>query len=80
MKYKKVNNMKTEVKTLKVFNPFSGELEELICTLELHFLKTKLVAASITKIVAETGDDILEWQNNEKLEEIEAEYVEAYDG
>ena len=72
--------MKTEVETLKVFNPFSGEIEELICTLELHFLKAKLVAASITKIVSETGDDILEWQNNEKLEEIEAEYVEAFNG
>ena len=72
--------MKSTVETLNIFNPFSGEVEGLICTLELHFLKTKLVAASITKVVAETGDDILEWQNNEKLEEIEAEYVEAFNG
>ena len=70
--------MKTEIATLKIFNPFSGEVEELICTLELHFLKTKLVAASITKIVSEQGDDILEWQNNEKMEELEAEFIKEY--
>lgn len=70
--------MKTEVKTLKIFNPFSGIEESLICTLELHFLKTKLVAASITKIVSEQGDDILEWQNNEKLEELGDSFVKEY--
>ena len=70
--------MKSTVETLKVFNPFSGEVEELICTLDLYFLKTQLVAASITKIVAETGDDILEWLNNEKMEEIEADFVRGY--
>jgi len=67
--------MKTEVETLKIFNPFSGKVEELICTLELHFLKTDLVAASITKIVSETGDDILEWLNNEKVEEMEDDFL-----
>ena len=70
--------MKSTVETLKIFNPFSGMYEELICTLELHFLKTELAAASISKVVSEQGDDILEWLNNERMEEIEAEFVEGY--
>jgi len=72
--------MKSEVKTLKVFNPFSGEIELLICTLDLHFLKSALVDASITKVVSEQGDDILEWLNNDKIEDMETEFVEAYNG
>jgi len=72
--------MKSEVERLKIFNPFSGKKEELICTLDLHFLKSTLVAASITKVVSEQGDDILEWLNNDKVEDMETEFVEAYDG
>jgi len=70
--------VKSEVERLKIFNPFSGKAEELICTLELHFLKSELVAASITKVVSEQGDDILEWLNNDKLEEMETEFVEEW--
>jgi len=75
---KKVNNVKSEVKALKVFNPFSGEVEELICTLDLHFLKSALVAASITKVVSEQGDDILEGLNNDKIDDMETEFVEEW--
>jgi len=72
--------MKIEVERLKVFDPFSGKEEVLICTLELHFLKSELVAASITKVVSEQGDDILEWLNNDKVEEMESDFMEAYNG
>jgi len=72
--------MKSEVETLKIFNPFSGENEKLICTLDLHFLKSALVAASITKVVSEQGDDILEWLNNEKIEDMESDFMETYNG
>ena len=70
--------MKTEIKILRFVNPFTGGYEDLICTLELHFLKSALVTASITKVVSNDGDDILEWLNNEKLEEMEREFVEGY--
>jgi len=72
--------MKSEVETLRVFNPFSGKNEKLICTLDLHFLKSALAAASITKVVSEQGDDILEWLNNDKIDDMETEFVEAYNG
>jgi len=72
--------MKTEIVTLKIFNSFSGRYEELICSMDLHFLKTKLVAASLTKVISNEGDDILEWLNNDKLEDMETDFVEAYNG
>jgi len=71
--------MKTEVETLKIFNPFSGEDEELICTLELHSIK-KSIVADLVKVVSEQGDNIIEWLNEEKVEEYERSVAEAYNG
>ena len=76
----KVNKMKSEVATLKVFNPFSGEDEDLICTLSLHFVRGSLAIANIDKVVSEQGDNIIDWLNEEKIEELEREYVEKYHG
>lgn len=73
--------MKSEVKHINIFNPFSGEDEELICTIELHFInKTGSRLATITKIVAETGDDIIDWINEGYVEELERDYVVKYHG
>jgi len=70
--------MKTEVETLRVFNPFSGKNEKLICTIKITFFKKDLFYANITKVVSEQGDDILEWLNNDKVEEMENGFMEEW--
>jgi len=71
-----------EVKTVKVYDPFHDDYVDLICTFEISVdRKGKLIGASITSMVAESGIELLGYLNEENIPaEVEANFVEAYNG
>ena len=72
--------MKTETKLIMVFNPFNDSTEDLIAEFKLHFSKGKLQQACLSSLMSKADIDLMSWLKTEKLEEIEAEYMENYCG
>ena len=71
---------KTETKIIAIFNPFSDSVESLVCEIELFFSKGKLQQACITSIMSQADVNLMGWLKTERLEEIEQEFMEAYNG
>ena len=72
--------MTKETKTMKVPNPYSDSTEELLCRFELFFHKGKLKGACLEAIISEGGINLMEWLKPERTEEIEDDFLVAYDG
>lgn len=71
---------KTETTMMPVKNPFNDSTEDLIAEFELHFSKGKLQQACLSSLMSKADIELMSWLKTERLEEIEAEYMEAYCG
>jgi len=74
--------MKEEIKIIAVYNPFKDEYEDLVCKFECHLdKKGKLIGASLASLNSNEGIELLGYLNADNIPaEIEANFVEAYNG
>lgn len=69
-----------EIRTMKIFNPFSDEYEELICTFDMNLSKHfKLDKALVTSIVSEGGIELCDYLSQEKQDGISQDFMDEWE-
>ena len=69
-----------ELMNLKVLSPFNDEF--YLCQVKVEISREdngKFVGGNLISVVTDGGHDLCEWLNQEKLDDIETEFLEIYE-
>lgn len=72
---------KTEIMTVKVYNPFEDKFNFCECYMEMsHEDNGKFIGGNLYEVITEGGCDLMHFLNDDKLDDIEQECLESYEG
>ena len=67
-----------ETQIISVPNPFSDSNEDVVCVFEIYFDSKGVVGEpNLIKAVTNAGCSLIGWLSDERIESIEADFVEA---
>ena len=71
---------KNEIANIKVYNPFTDEYVYCICSMEMSYEDNgKFEGGNLYSVITDGGLDLMDYLNDDKLDDIEQKFLEEYE-